>query len=133
MKKHRRKWLILVVTTVGVAVGVVLLSWAHLRGSGPRINPYTATKIRLGMTQGQIEAIFAAPPGDYSTAPMVDQPPTANRPQLRREDWTTDEGGAAVFFGPDGTVADCIIWIAPHHQQASRFERVRKWWYEVTP
>jgi hypothetical protein len=50
---------------------------------------------------------------------------------LRREDWASDEGGAVVYFGPDGKVADFTLWVTPGRKMTGR-ERVRKWWYWLT-
>jgi hypothetical protein len=90
-------------------------------------------KLRVGMTQRDVEAIFGAPPGDYSSVPKADRPPAPEdrRPDLRREDWTTEEGGAVVYFGPDGRVADFTLWVAPGRKM-SNVERLRKWWYWLT-
>jgi hypothetical protein len=134
MSKHRRKLRLVLVVAVTAIVVAVCFRWLDRGGSSHRVNVYTAEKVRLGMTQKEVEGIFAAPPGDYSSEPMVDRAPesTNRRPELRREDWTADEGGAVVYFGPDGRVADAIIWIAPHCSKTSRFERVRKWWYWFT-
>lgn len=114
-------------------VAAVYFGWALLAGSAHRINPYTAMKIRVGMTQRDVEAIFGAPPGDYSSEQKSDQAqaPVDCRPDLRREDWTAEEGGAVVYFGPDGRVADFTLWVAPGRQTA-KFERIRKWWYWLT-
>jgi hypothetical protein len=38
-------------------------------GSTHRINPYTCMKLRVGMSQDKVKAIFGAPPGDYSSEP----------------------------------------------------------------
>jgi hypothetical protein len=77
------------------------------------------------MTQAQVEAIFGAPPGDYSSEPKAGQlrAPSDRRPDLRREDWTADEEGAVVYFGQDAKVADCTLWVVPH--KASKFEPIR--------
>ena len=133
MKAHRGRRR-LVLALVGAAlVAAVYFGWLHLSGSGHRINPYTAMKVRVGMTQGDVEAIFRAPPGDYSSEPRADQPeaPADRRPDLRREDWMTEEGGAVVYFGLDGRVADFTLWVAPG-RKTSKVERVRKWWYWLT-
>jgi hypothetical protein len=133
MKKHRGKRLIFLGLVVAALVAAVYFGRLHLAGSAHRINPYTAVKVRLGMTQSEVEAIFGAPPGDYSSGPKADRPqaPADRRPDLRREDWTTEEGGAVVYFGPDGRAADFTLWVAPG-RQTSKFERVRKWWYWLT-
>jgi hypothetical protein len=130
MKKHRRKLFIaLAVAALGVAV---YLGWPQ--PGAHRINPYTAVKIRLGMTQEKLEAIFRAPPGDYSTGHNGVPPQVLNlgrRPDLRREQWTSDEGGAVVYFDPVGKVADLTVWIAPGRTMTF-LERVRKWSYWAT-
>jgi hypothetical protein len=133
MTKRRAKWPIVLLVVVAALVVAVYAGWLHLADSGHRVNVYTAQKVRAGMTQSEVEAIFRAPPGDYSSEPKADKPraPVPHRPDFRREDWTTEEGGAAVYFGPDGRVVDCIIWSAPDYN-GSKFGRVRKWWYAVT-
>ncbi len=129
----RGKWRIVLAVVVAALIAAVYVGWPHLAGPAHRVNPYTAEKVRAGMTQTEVEALFGAPQGDYSSGPKADKPqaPMPPRPGLRREDWTTEEGGAAVYFGPDGRVADRIVWSAPDYK-ASRFERIRKWWYWVT-
>lgn len=131
MKTKRRKLMIALALIFAICVGAFI--WLQPFSSAQRINPYTAMKIRIGMTQGQVEAIFGVPPGNYSTALDADSPevPVTRRPELRREDWMSDEGGAAVYFGPDGRVADCTLWVVPGRKMAAR-ERVRKWWYWLT-
>jgi hypothetical protein len=133
MKKHRHKRLIALVMVVAVLVAAGYVGLLCLAGPAHRINPYTAMKVRVGMTQRDVEAIFGAPPGDYSSEPKADRPqaPVDRRPDLRREDWTTEEGGAVIYFGPDGRVADFTLWIVPG-RKTSTFERFRMWWYWLT-
>jgi hypothetical protein len=72
-------------------------------------------------------------PGDYRSEPRKDRVAARGdgQPELRREDWTSDEGGAAVYFGPDGKVADFTLWVAPGGRMTEH-ERIRKWWYWLT-
>ena len=130
MKKRRGKRLL----ALAMVVAFALAAAVHfgLADSAHSINPYIAMKVHLGMTQREVEAIFRAPPGDYSEA-KTDHPaaPADRRPDLRREDWMTEEGGAVVYFGPDGKVADCTLWITPGRKM-SMLERIRKWWYWLT-
>jgi hypothetical protein len=132
MKKRSSKRLIVFVMIVVALVTAVYFGRLHRAGSAHRINPYTAMKVRLGMTQRDVETIFGASPGDYSSE-EADRPaaPVDRRPDLRRADWTTEEGGAVVYFGPDGRVADYTLWVAPD-RKASKLERMRKWWYWLT-
>jgi hypothetical protein len=133
MKKHRGK-LLAILITAAVAVGAaVYFVWIPLAGSAHRINPYTGMKVRVGMTQSKVETIFGSPPGNYSSERRRDrvQARGDGRPGLRREDWTSDEGGAVVYFGPDGTVADFTLFVAPGGKMTGR-ERIRKWWYWLT-
>ena len=132
MRMHRNKRLLILTVVVVALVAAVYFVWPHLAGSAHRINPYTAMKVRVGMTQAQVEAIFGAPPGDYSSEPNAGQlrAPSDRRPDLRREGWTTDEGGAVVYFGQDGKVADATLWVLP--RRASQFDTIRKWWYWAT-
>jgi hypothetical protein len=130
MRRHRGKLLVLLLmvsAAVGAGIYFVFLVPMH------RINPYTSMKLRLGMTQSKVEAIFSVPPGNYSSEPTQNriQARGDSRPQLRREDWMSDEGGAVVYFGPDGKVADFTLWIAPGRKMPAR-ERIRKWWYWLT-
>jgi hypothetical protein len=124
--RHRGK--IVLVMVVAALAATLYVGWRCLPGSGHRINPHTAAMVRVGMTQGEVEALFGVPPGDYSTEPKADkaEAPVPRRPDMRREDWTTEEGGAAVYFGPDGKVADCIIWAGPGYN-ASWFERLKRY------
>jgi hypothetical protein len=132
MKIHRNNRLLILTVFVVAIVAAVFFAWQHLSRSVHRINPYTAMKVRLGMTQAQVEAIFGAPAGDYASGAKAGQrrAPSDRRPDLRREDWTADEGGAVVYFGQDGKVADATLWLVPH--KASQFETIRKWWYWAT-
>jgi hypothetical protein len=135
MKKHRGKLLLLAVLVAAALGASAGLRWLRPERPVQRVNPYTATKVRLGMTQKEVEAIFRAPPGDYSTAMRGHHAEGLPKrpPELRREDWTADEGGAVVYFGDDGRVADCILWIEPNYmakEGAVRF-RLRKWCYEL--
>jgi hypothetical protein len=129
---QRKKRLLILAMVVVALVTAVYFVWPHLSGSAHRINPYTAVKVRVCMTQAQVEAIFGAPPGDYSSEPKAGplHAPPDRRPDLRREDWTADEGGAVVYFGQDGKVADATLWLVPH--KMSKFETIRKWWYWAT-
>ena len=132
MKHRRGRRLIASVLAVATLVAAVYFGLLLLFGSAQRVNPYTAMKVRLGMTQRDVETIFGASPGDYSSE-EADRPaaPVDRRPDLRRADWTTEEGGAVVYFGPDGRVADYTLWVAPD-RKASKLERMRKWWYWLT-
>jgi hypothetical protein len=131
MHKRRGKRLIVGTVTTAAAAAVVCFGLRDLGGPAHRINPYTALKLRVGMTQARVEALFATPPGDYSSGPKADRPPVDRRPDLRREDWASDEGGAAVYFGPDDRVADFTVWVAGG-RRTSGLERLRKWWYWLT-
>jgi hypothetical protein len=133
MKQRRGKRRIALVMIVAALVAAVDFGRLHRAGPAHRINPYTALKVRVGMTQRDVEAIFGAPPGDYSSEPTADQPqaPGDRRADWRREDWATEEGGAVVYFGPDGRVAHVTLWVAPG-RKTSKLERLRKWWYWLT-
>ena len=133
MKKHRGKWIVLLITVAAAAGAAVYFGWLPLAGSTHRINPYTSMKLRVGMTQSKVEAIFGVPPGDYSSEPgrARVQARGDGQPELRREDWTSDEGGAVVYFGPDSKVADFTLWVAPGSRMTER-ERFRSWWYWLT-
>jgi hypothetical protein len=133
MKRHRGRILALLIAASAVVGIAVYFGWLPLAGSTHHINPYTATKLRLGMTQSKVEALFGVPPGDYSSEPRSDQVQARGdgQPELRREDWASDEGGAVVYFRPDGKVADFTLWIAPGGKMTGR-ERIRKWWYWLT-
>jgi hypothetical protein len=133
MKKHRGKLLVLLIAVAAAGGAAVYFGWLSPAGSPHRINPYTSIKLRVGMRQSKVEAIFGVPPGDYSSEPGRDpvQARGDGHPELRREDWTSDEGGAVVYFGADGKVADFTLWIAPGRKMTAR-ERIRKWWYWLT-
>jgi hypothetical protein len=133
MKKHRGKLIVLLIPVAAAVGAAVYFGWLPLAGSTHRINPYTSMKLRVGMTQSKVEAIFGVPPGDYSSEPRRDrvQARGDGQRELRREDWTSDEGGAVVYFGPDGKVADFTLWVAPGGKMTGR-ERIRKWWYWLT-
>jgi hypothetical protein len=130
MKKYRGKLMVLLIAVTAAVGAAVCFGWLPLAGSTHRINPFTSMKLRVGMTQSKVEAIFGVAPGDYSSEPRKDRVRARGdgRPELRREDWTSDEGGAVVYFGPDGKVADFTLWVAPGSKMTGR-ERIRKWWY----
>jgi hypothetical protein len=134
VRKHRGKLIVLAVFVAALWLAGWVF-WTRPVGPGQRINPHTVLRVRPGMTQEQIEAIFGAPPGDYSSemrghqAKGLPQRP----PELRREDWTADEGGAVVYFGADGRVKDAVLWTEPNYKTNDgpvRF-RLRKWCYEL--
>jgi hypothetical protein len=79
------------------------------------------------------KAVFGVPPGDYSSTPGRAPVPARGdgQPALRRWDWTSDEGGAVVYFGPDDKVADFTLWVVPGSKMTER-EHLRKWWYWLT-
>jgi hypothetical protein len=135
LKKHRGKSLILSMTVLAAVSAAVYFGRLPLAGSTHRINPYTCMKLRVGMPQDKVEAIFRTPPGDYSSEPgmnLVEGRGDARLGlELRREDWTSDEGGAVVYFGPDGRVADFTLWVTPGRTMTAH-ERIRKWLYWLT-
>jgi hypothetical protein len=69
LKKHRGKLLVLSITVVAAVGAAVYFGRLPLAGATHRINPYTCMKLRVGMPQDKVEAIFGAPPGDYSSGP----------------------------------------------------------------
>jgi hypothetical protein len=119
VKMHRNKILLILTVVVAALVAAVYIIRPHLAGSAHRIHPYTAIKLRVCMTQAQVEAILGAPPGDYSSEPMAGQVHAAadRRPDLRREAWTAEEGGAVIYFGK---VADFKLWIVPTKRLSSK-------------
>src|SRR5437899_4346421 len=59
------------VAVISGFLGAVCTIWFISAASGPtwRINAHNAEQIEKGMTLEEVNAIFGAPPGDYSTPP----------------------------------------------------------------
>jgi len=75
MTNRRRKLVLALLAAFLMAGGAV---WACRQALAPpshRINPESFEQIQGGMTPAEVEAIIGVPPGDYSTATEVFDPP----------------------------------------------------------
>jgi hypothetical protein len=97
-----------------------------------RINRAGFEQIREGLTQAEVEAILGVPPGDYSTVDLRVAP--ADRyvfpPELRAQEWLSDDGCVGIGFGPDGTVAAkhfTPVSVATAHPRLNRSQRRLGW------
>jgi hypothetical protein len=130
MKKSRRRWLTFLLVVVAAVAVAAYVRWLHLADSAHRVTLDAAERVCAGMTQREVEDIFGVPPGDYSSQPGTVHPEGLPKrpPDLRREDWTADEGGTVVYFDEDGRVVDRIVWVAPGQRTAS-IDPFRKVWH----
>jgi hypothetical protein len=112
-----------------VGIGLLAVAYPAWRSHTPahRITGSNLSKIKMGMAQADVEAIFGAPPGVYS-----DQPVNATYWQdtddflagWRREDWRTTSALCVVYFDGDAKVisfGSCEIGPAPW------FDQVKRW------
>ena len=129
--EHRRLlWPCLFTILSGLAI-VLYALFVHWPGPS-RLNPRVWMRVRLGMTQQQVEEAYGVPPGDYSSRSDQDRPETTTkrRPGLRREEWVGEGAGAIVDFGPDGKVAYFEIWTSPTNPPALTWrDRLDDWVY----
>lgn len=129
-EQRRLRWPCLFAILAGLAVALcaVYVNWP-----GPsRLNPRVWMRVRLGMTQQQVEEAYGVPPGDYSSRSDQDRPKErrSRRPDLRREEWVGEGSGAIVYFGPDGKVADFEIWTSPTNPPGLTWrDRLDDWHY----
>ena len=97
-----------------------------------RITTANFGRIRAGMTREEVEAVFGVPPGNYCHTDFSDVIDPVNRladalyPELRSETWWSDEGGAIVTFGADGTVVGMQL-VQTRFSKPSLLERFRAW------
>src|SRR5262249_15112111 len=63
-----------------------------------RISPESVQKIRVGMTEWQVEALLGAPPGDYRTSGLRHRIAVWNPQGLLQETWESDELVLVVLF-----------------------------------
>lgn len=127
---RRLLWPCLFAILAGLAV-VLYALFAHWPGPS-RLNPRTWCRVRLGMTQQQVEEGYGVPPGDYSSRPDQDRPEISKkrRPDLRGEEWVGEGSGAIVDFGPDGKVAYFEIWTSPTNPPGLTWrDRLDDWVY----
>ena len=75
----------------------------------PRVNRESYEKIQVGMSSREVECIFGAAPGDYSTGPVhlhsVKQLVLGGIfPSGEPKTWSGDEGNFTVWFDERGVV-----------------------------
>jgi hypothetical protein len=125
--RKRTKVALLLVVGIAVLAGTAYLL---LKPASP-INPWAYQRIKAGMTQKEVEAVFGLPAGDYRTPERVaarqfpdttlgmwgdfgqylypdlpmPQPGGAEDSAL----WLADDCSVQVGFGRDGGVTGCLV------------------------
>jgi hypothetical protein len=109
---------------------VLFVIWSEPPGFEHRLEIWTFWRLRVGMTQQQVEEVFGLPPGDYSSRPDQDRPPDIGkrRPDLRCEQWVGDGFGAAIYFDRDDKVADFELWLTNPPAKTWK-DRLKSWFY----
>jgi hypothetical protein len=132
-RRYLNPLLVALVLLLLLAPAVSLMCWRFMPGKpGVHVNANAAGKIRVGMTQKQVESLFRVPPGDYFEGPDDGRPQASanRRPDLRRADWIGQEFQAAVYFGPDERVADFELCITTSRRMTVQ-DRIQKWMYWI--
>jgi len=91
----------------------------HVRPPDTRISEENSRRIRVGMTQADVERIFGRPPGDYvrpaEENQLVYYPPCISlhywhnrQGKLRTATWRGDDGVVIVGFDGQGKVAKTL-------------------------
>ena len=71
----------------------------------PRVNWESYEKIQVGMSSREVECIFGAGPGDYSTGPVHFHSVKQVGGVGRAKTWCGDDGQITVWFDDKGVVA----------------------------
>ncbi len=130
---RRHKWKLL-----AALAGLVVLAGAAAFALWPdRITPENYARIRIGISQAEVEAILG-PPGDYRTV-LTQEPP---RPDLKRlghpsgyEVWVGDTGHFLVFYSHD-VVSHKTLFPAVAAEQTpldNLFWRAKRQWRKWFP
>jgi hypothetical protein len=98
----------------------------------PQVNRESYEKIQIGMTMNEVQDIFQAAPGDYSTGPVhlhsVKQIVLAGIfPRGEGNTWRGDDGEFTVWFDNQGVVT--FKWVVPGFRAAdySFIDKLRRW------
>lgn len=110
----RKKLLLLLCVIVVAATGVLVAVWLRPE---PVASQARCERVRLGMTQAEVEVLLGGPPGEYQTGPVhycldsIVRCKTVHRPGswpgeqfYRQELWESDHGGLTVYFGEENEV-----------------------------
>jgi hypothetical protein len=105
-----RLWISVSILAV-VAVGLFVGGWLML--PKPRINEESFGRIKIGMTQAQVEEIIGAPPGDYGVSKCeldVWHSDSMRLPAWTCKQWLGQHDAITVWLDAEGKVADLSIW-----------------------
>jgi hypothetical protein len=139
MTKLKRRLLAVAVLTT-VALGAVWMLWPEQE---PAIGPESYRRIRLGMTQAEIEAAIGIPPGIYSRhskvsqwvsrtlveqrgiRPLQDGEYSLEKPRPGVE-WIGDVYVIEVVFEHELATC-CVLWDATAERPLGILDRIRSW------
>lgn len=121
MTKRRLVW---VVACLALAVGLGI--WFVTRPHP--VNETNFNRIRVGMTQAEVEAILGCPPGDYATRPwMADAFEEDYQEPDRLETWASDWGYIRVRFDKSDRVSAKELRDQFPIPQPGLLDRLRAW------
>ena len=130
MQENRRQlWAALLSASVSLVLGVMASRERRLPApprrpaTAHRITRESVRRIRIGMTESQVEALLGAPPGDYTTAGPRLRIAVWNPQGLLQETWESDELVVVVLFLDDLTVSGTYYDVKPSGPR-SLLERV---------
>lgn len=106
----KRRLLYATVALAAVLVGAYALLW--LTAPPERIDRATFERLRVGMTEGEVEELIGAPPGDYTRDPPEPEPPRVlnDEPRLTLSRWAGPDGRIVVFFDHQGRIQEKEFW-----------------------
>lgn len=125
----RRRLLLMVLGLTGLAaVGLTVVAW--LVGPSPhRISVESFEKIKAGMTEAEVLAVFGVPPGDYmrSRTIVALRVHGVGRRTGECKEWRSDEGIFLVWFDGDGIVSATNQPLAVMSSDDSLLDKLRRW------
>lgn len=135
MRQHRYL-MVLVILALFAGAGGSLVLW-KLFAPKHRINQEGYEKIKVGMSQDEVEAILLVPPGNYTGNPEFDKKTFrfffvkkhkedfGNKP-IQELEWLAREYAILVFF--DNTGQAVLKYSTPMiPEEASLLEKIRRW------
>jgi hypothetical protein len=131
MTKKRKLMLAVGIFAVSVvAVPVGLEVWRQYHAPRHFIDVEHLGRIKKGMTQEEVEAIFGVPPGTYTKKRSVSFD-TNSFGMLgagkRVEQWTGDQGRVVVGFDEQGAVMFILFIVYSEVQGPSFLQQVQTW------
>lgn len=126
-----KRSLLAVAALTAVVLAVVWLLWPE-----PAIGPASYERIRLGMTQAEVEAVIGLPPGIYHnqiggealTSDVRGLPMSRSSDYHRSAEWWGTKHGIFVAFDKSGAVVGCQLFdVQPPRGSAGLLERIRSW------